>query len=160
MTNFSGVRTLAMLTLLASVACKEAPKEITDAQRAAVVASVDSVLRAFEAAQRARDAEGAVALMASDFQMYTDGVRQAYDSIAHNIRTSFASMRFVEPGFSDISVRAMSPTVALTSFRFRDSLVTNSGELMRFTGATTLLWELRRGRWLMTHGHADHRPVR
>jgi ketosteroid isomerase-like protein len=160
MTNTIRVHLLAMPALLASAACASAPKEMTDAQRATVVAQVDSALHAFEAAQRARDADAAIALMARDFQMYTDGARQAYDSVAHNIRTSFASMRFVEPGFADISVRAMSPAVALTSFHFRDSLITNTGELLRFTGATTLLWELRRGRWLMTHGHADHRPVR
>ena len=150
---------LVTIPLVITQACEAKTHDLREDQRAAVVAAVDSALKAFEAAQRARNADGAVALMAPDFFMYTDGVRQGYDSVAQSVRQSFASFQHVDPGFRDIHIRVLSATSALTSFRFRDSLVTTSGLTLRFAGATTLLWELREGRWLMTYGHADHRPV-
>ena len=128
-------------------------------ERREVAAAVDSAVREFESAQRARSAERAIALLAPDFVMYTDGVKQGRDSIAASIRQSFATLQHLEPGFTDIEVRPMSERSALAWFRFRDSVVAADGATMRFTGATTLLWELRGGQWQMTYGHADHRPV-
>ncbi len=145
-------RTLVLLPLLAG--CSPDGWD-----RRAVVASVDSAVRAFEAAQRARDAEAAITLMAPGFFMYTDGARQERDSVAASIRRSFASVQYLEPGFADIQVIPLSRTSALSSFRFRDSLVMAGGTHMRFAGATTLLWELKGGKWQMIYGHADHHPV-
>lgn len=150
---------VAMALIMPVAGCMPAPTELTEAERAAVIRAVDSALTAFEGAQRARDAEGAVALMAPEFHMYSDGSRQDYDAVARSIRESFGTFRHVDPGFRDVEIRPLSRTSALASFRFRDSLVTADGATLRFSGATTLLWERRDGRWLMTYGHADHRPV-
>ena len=146
--------------LLVGLLLSGCAREMSDAERQAVAASVDSAVGAFEAAQRARDAEAAIALMAPGFFMYTDGTRQERDSVAANIRRSFASVQHLEPGFADIEVFPLSRTSGLSSFRFRDSLVTAEGASMRFAGATTLLWELREGKWQMRYGHADHRQVK
>lgn len=152
------LRPLLLLLSMVIVACDRDDGFDDDARRE-VAAAVDSAVRAFESAQRARSAEQAIVLFAPDFVMYTDGVKQGRDSIAASIRRSFATIQYLEPGFADIQVRPLSESSALSSFRFRDSLVTVDGAVMRFTGATTLLWELHDGRWLMTYGHADHRPV-
>ena len=146
-----------MLLLLA--ACESDDGKLPRAEHDRVARAVDSAMQRFEAAQRGLDADGAVALMAPDFFMYTDGTRQEYDAVVQNIRRSFASFRHVEPGFRDVHIRPLSTSSALASFRFRDSLVAASGAIVRFTGATTLLWEHRDGRWLMTYGHADHHPA-
>jgi ketosteroid isomerase-like protein len=149
---------LALLLPLALFGCG---REVTFdvAERRRVVTEVEAAVRAFEAAQRTLNADEAIALLAPDFAMYTDGVKQTRDSVAAGIRRSFGSVRSLEPGFADVEVRPLSPARALATFRFRDSLVMPDGRTQRFAGATTLLWERRDGRWLMTYGHADHRPV-
>jgi hypothetical protein len=148
-----------ILVLSCLVSACDSEDDFDADDRAEVTAAVDSAVRAFEAAQRGRDAAAAVALLAPEFYMYTDGVRTGYDSVAASIRRSFPAVRYLDPGFQDVRVHPLSENSALSSFRFRDSLVTGDGVSQRFTGATTLLWERRDGRWLMTYGHADHRPV-
>lgn len=128
-------------------------------ERAAVVAAVDSAVRAFEAAERARDVERTISHLAPDFYMYTDGVRTSYDSVVASIRNSMPTFDHFEPGFASVEVVALGPNAALTSMTFHDSIVTTSGELLRFTGPTTLVWERREGDWLIVYADADHYPV-
>ena len=149
---------VAVAVFLSGTACTK-PAGFGEAEQSGVVAAVAAATRRFEAAQRARDAEAAIGLLAQDFTMYSDGVRLTYDSVSASIRRSFGSLQYLEPGFRNINVRAFSATAALSTFQFRDSMVTAAGSVT-FTGATTLLWELRDGRWLVTYGHADHHPGR
>ena len=146
------------MLVIALAACHSGDR-FDDGERRVVIAAVDSALWSFELAQRTLQAERAIALMAPEFFMYTDGVEQGRDSVAAGIRRSFAGLQHLEPGFADIRIRPLSRTSALSSFRFRDSLMTAEGVVMRYTGATTLLWERRDGHWTMIYGHADHRPV-
>lgn len=150
---------IVIIPLIFTQACNRECDELDAGQERAVISSVDTALRSFESAQRELNADAAIALLSPEFFMYSDGERQGYDSIARNIRQTFETFEYLEPGFRDINIRPLSKTMAITSFRFQDSLVVRGGGMMRFKGATTLLWEYRDGRWLMTYGHADHRQV-
>ena len=144
-----------LLTALAAAgACALGERE-----RQSIAASVDSATRAFAEAQRARDPERAIAHLAPDFYMYNDGRRAGYDSVVAGIRRSFGTFRYLEPGFADVQVRVLGPDAALVSLTFRDSLVTIDGRQMGFRGATTLVWERRGGRWLISYADADHYPL-
>jgi ketosteroid isomerase-like protein len=140
--------------------CERGEAHITEQQERAVVASVDSATRAFEAAQRALDAERVVAHLAPEFYMHADGQRIGYDSVVTNIRRDFSQARHVEPGFQAIDVLVLSPRTALASFRYRDSVVAADGALRRFRGATTLAWTRRGTGWLIVYAHADHEEDR
>lgn len=50
----------------------------------------------------------------------------------------------------------LSESHAISSFVFRDSIVTSAGELLQSQGPTTLIWERREGVWKLLFGDADH----
>ncbi len=148
--------------LLAALAlgCGPSVGEFREADRRAVAAAADSATRAFEAAERAQDAEAIIGHLAPDFYMYNDGVRVPYDSVVASIRRTMGSFRSFEPRFDKLEVRVLGPDAVLATFIFRDSIVTRDGDLLRFTGPTTLVWERRDSGWRIVYADADHYPVR
>jgi hypothetical protein len=155
---WSAVRVVTLLAL--ATACTAGGRAMSEARRAAVAMAVDSATRSFEAAQRALDAERTVAHLAPEFYMYNDGVRIAYDSVVTSISNTMDSFRHHEPGFADLAVLVLGEDAALSSFTFNDSIVTVEGEILRFTGPTTLAWQRRGADWLVVYADADHYSVR
>ncbi len=145
--------------LAVATACSSAGGSLSETERGAIEASVDSATRAFQAAERARDAERTIAHLAPDFYMYNDGVRSSYDSVVASIRSTFGTFQHFEPRWRDLAVRVLGPDAALVTLIFRDSIVMASGETVRFTGPTTLVWERRGADWLVIFADADHYPV-
>jgi ketosteroid isomerase-like protein len=128
------------------------------ADRQAIVATVDSLTRAFEQAERDRQPGRVLSFIAPDFYMYADGVRANYGEVVTGIH-DISTFQHFEPGWEDLEVRALGPDAALASFTFRDSIVTASGEVLLAGGATTLIWERRDGGWRVVYADADHYPV-
>ena len=147
-----------LLCLGLGAGCVRAEPELTDAERAAIAAAVDSATRAFQADERAHDAERTVAHLAPDFTMLLDGVRVGYDSVAANTRRTMPAIVHFEPAWSDIQVRVLGPRAAVSSFLFRDSIVLKGGEVVAARGPTTLVWERRGTDWLIVYADADHYP--
>lgn len=151
---------VSLALLACTAACSPPPDaNMTDAERRTTAAAVDSATNSFRNAQRALDTERTVAHIAPDFTMYLDGARTTYDSVIASIRASLPTFTHVESQYSDVSVRVLSRDAAVVSFTFRDSVVTNAGVTMRFTGPTTLVWERRGDDWRIVHADADHYPV-
>jgi ketosteroid isomerase-like protein len=130
----------------------------SDTERSRVTASVDSATRAFEAAQRARDADLTAAFFAPEFYMYNDGQRADYESVVTGMRQSLPQFRHVEPGFQDVNVMALAPDAAVASLTFHDSIITATGELLQLRGPTTLVWQQRGPDWRIVYAHSDHYP--
>ncbi len=151
------VRCTVLLT--AAAACSSGSGTLSDADRTAIATAVDSATRAFQAAERARDPERTIAHLAPDFSMYIDGVRTSYDAVVGSIRATMGTFQHFEPRWSDLIVRVLGPNAAVVSFTFRDSIVTESGDMLRSTGPTTLVWERRGTDWLILLADADHYPV-
>lgn len=151
-------RTIVPVLLFVAAACA-APSPDPAEDLGVVATAVDSATRAFEQAQRDRDAERIVSFLAPSFYMYTDGVRSGYDSVAAGIRAGFQDVRFHEPGFSNIAVIVQGPDAAVSSFAFRDSTITGSGQMQRARGATTLVWKRENGAWRIIYAHADHHEI-
>lgn len=149
------------LTMLAAVlvACQPASTSLSDTERLAIAASIDSATRSFEAAERARDPERVIAHLAPEFHMYVDGARSGYDSVAASIRATMTSFRDFEPGFESVEVIVLGHDAAVVSLTFRDSITTASGETLQFRGPTTLVWERHGADWLIVYADADHYPV-
>ncbi len=145
--------------LLTAAACSAGSDILSEADRTAIAAAVDSATRAFQAAERARDPERTIAHLAPDFSMYNDGVRTSYDAVVESIRATMGTLQHFEPQWSDLIVRVLGPNAAVVSFTFRDSIVTESGDMLRFTGPTTLVWERHGTDWLIVFADADHYPI-
>jgi len=151
--------TLASLVTVGIWACGSTDTSLTETERLAIAASVDSATRAFEAAERAQDPARVIAHLAPEFYMYVDGVRSSYDSVAASIRATMTGFRDFEPGFHDVEVIVLGPDAALVSLTFRDSITTADGTTLNFRGPTTLLWQRRGDDWLIVYADADHYPV-
>ena len=132
---------------------------MTPDARNAIVVAVDSATRSFENAERARDPEAAIAHLAPEFYIYADGVRTGYDDAVEGMRSFMGSLQHFEPGWENVEVVVLGPRAALSTFTFRDSIVTAEGELQMARGPTTLAWELRGDDWLIVYADADHYPV-
>ena len=132
---------------------------MTAAERSTIEMAVDSATRSFEAAERARDAEAAIAHLAPEFYIYADGVRSEYDAVVEGMRGFLGTLQHFEPGWENVEVLVLGPRAALSTFTFRDSIVTAEGELQMARGPTTLAWERRGNDWLIVYGDADHYPV-
>lgn len=159
MSNLPMHRAVFVGALLVAACQQPAPEgALTAAEWQLIAASVDSVTRAFEQAERDRDPERVLTFIAPDFYMYVDGVRADYETTVPGIR-GIASFLHFEPGWENVEVRVLGPEAALVSFAFRDSIITESGELLLARGATTLIWERRDGEWRVVYADADHYPV-
>ncbi len=124
-----------------------------------VSGQVEEALWAFHQADTARDAESVLALLWPDYSMLVDGARVSYDDVAAGSRTFMPSLALFHTEWTDVQVSALSPTLALTSFQFRDSIVTLAGDLTMSRGPTTFVWEKRGGEWRVLFGDADHYPI-
>ncbi len=152
-------RIILVAALLMGACQQPAPEPVlTAADEQLIVATVESLTGAFEQAERDRNPDGVLALIAPDFYMYADGVRADYDEVVAGIR-DIASFQHFEPGWANLEVRVLGPHAALATFTFRDSIVTGPGQVLLAGGATTLVWERRGGEWRVVYADADHYPV-
>ncbi|MCK5438604.1 MAG: nuclear transport factor 2 family protein [Gemmatimonadetes bacterium] len=145
---------------LVMAACQQPASEpsSTAADHQHIVATVDSLTRAFEQAERDRQPGRVLSFLSPDFYMYADGVRANYGEVVTGIH-EISTFQHFEPGWENLEVRALGPDAALASFTFRDSIVTGSGDVLLAGGATTLIWERRDGGWRVVYADADHYPV-
>lgn len=132
----------------------------TDAPRDSegVTVAVRSVMDTFLTAERERNAEEVVRLLAPDFYMYGDGVRHGYDSVAAQILGTMPALQRMEPTWDEMEVSALGPNHALVTFTFRDLIVDAAGDTIRLRGPTTLVWRWDETGWKMTYADADHYP--
>lgn len=124
-----------------------------------VEAEVEAAVWAFHAADTARDAEGVIGLLWSDYEMLVDGQRLDYEQVAAGSRDFMTGLEVFHTTWSDLQVIPLADNLALSSFLFRDSIVTTSGELIQSRGSTTFLWERRAGEWRLRFADADHYPI-
>jgi ketosteroid isomerase-like protein len=154
----SGGRVLTSIATVASLsACATETPEAWDPE--SVRTAVEAATWAFHAADTARDAEAVIDLLWPDFTMLADGARVEHAEVVAGSREFMAGLELFDTEWTDVRVLALAPDVAVSSFLFRDSIVTATGELIRSRGPTTLVWVRREGTWRVLLGDADHYPL-
>jgi ketosteroid isomerase-like protein len=152
---------LAALSIAPVVgSCGTPQADLTEAQRRVITTSVDSAMRSFEAAERARDADRMLAHFVSgpEFRLYNDGQRVDYAAMAAQLHTGLGGLKSVEGGFEGIEVTVLSPGAALASATFRETATDTAGAIVRTHGPVTLVWVRRGTEWKIVYGQADHYP--
>lgn len=125
----------------------------------ATIAEVEAAVWAFHAADTARNAEGVIDLLWPEYSMLADGQRVGYSDVVEGSRAFMASLELFHTEWTDLRVEPLGPGFALASFRFRDSILTADGSMIRNQGPTTFLWERRGGEWRLIFADADHYPL-
>lgn len=121
-----------------------------------VVQQVESVVWAFHAADTARNAEGVIDLLWPEFTMLVDGRRLTYPEVVEGSREFMATLESFHTEWSDLEIVPVGNDAAVSSFVFRDSIVTRAGEVDRAHGPTTFVWQKRAGEWRVLFTDADH----
>jgi len=114
---------------------------------------------AFHAADTARDAEAVIRLLWPEFTMLVDGARLDHGQVVRGSREFLASLELFHTDWSDLRITLLGTGAAVASFKFRDSIVTRTGEVIRSRGPTTFVWQRRGGDWRLLFADADHYPI-
>lgn len=121
-----------------------------------VVEQVEAAVWAFHAADTARNAEGVIDLLWPEFTMLVDGRRLTYPEVAAGSREFMATLESFHTEWSDLEIVSLGSDAAISSFVFRDSIVTRDGEVNQAHGPTTFVWQRRAGEWRVLFADADH----
>ena len=143
---------------LSSVACEgtdyDTSEDLQDPRL--VVEQVEAAVWAFHAADTARNAEGVIELLWPEFTMLVDGRRLTYPEVAAGSREFMATLESFHAEWSELEIVPLGSDAAISSFVFRDSIVSRAGEVDRAHGPTTFVWQKRAGEWKVLFADADH----
>jgi hypothetical protein len=103
-----------------------------------VFLEVEDAVWAFHAADTAPNAEGLIDLLWPEFTLLADGASLTYRDVAAGSRQFMASLELFNTEWSDLEVVPLGGDAAISSFTFRDSPVSKSGDVTRSTGQPRL----------------------
>ena len=126
---------------------------------ASVRDEIEALVWTFHAADTAMDAEAVIALLWPDYEMLVDGQRLSFDAVSEGSREYMASLESFNTIWTDLEIIPLSPDFAVSSFAFRDSIVTAAGDVIQSQGPTTLIWARRNAEWRIRFGDADQYPI-
>ena len=153
------LRAIGVTLLVLAVGVEGDAVQMDTAEQEAIVASVTARVRSFQAAERARDAEGLVAHYASGpgFYFYHDGRRATYDVMVAGVRKGLPALRSLNVTYADVEVSALGSEYALGSATFnREIVMEGTGATVRQQGAVSWLWRKTGAQWLIVQGHISH----
>lgn len=151
----------ALLASAYAAACSPAADRDrpSPADAAEIRAQIETAVRAFRAADTARDAEAVIGLLWPEYTMLVDGTRLGYEEAAAGAREFMGRVTLFHTEWYDLQVTPLAENAAVASFEFRDSIITTGGELIRNHGTTTFVWQRRRGEWRVLFADAKHDPI-
>ena len=122
-------------------------------------AEVEEAVWRFHAADTAMDADAVVEMLWPDFYMLVDGSRMTYQEVVSGTYDFMGQLGAFNTIWSDLQIKPLSHRQVISSFVFRDSIVTKDGQLIQSRGPTTLVWTERGGEWRIVYADADHYPI-
>lgn len=126
---------------------------------AQVMVEVEAALQAFHTADTSRNAQGVIDLLWPDYSMRADGASIGYEDVVAGSPKFMAGLSLFHTVWSDVEIIPLSHDAAVTSFHFRDSILTKEGVLSQSQGPNTFVWQKRAGEWKVRFGDADHYPI-
>ena len=153
---------IATATVLGLQGCSKSSTrepDISSGDSSVVVAEVEAAVWAFHAADTARNAEAVIELLWPEYEMLADGQRLEFSQIVEGSREFMATLNLFHTVWSDLRIIPVGRNAAVSFFRFCDSIITQTGDLIRNQGPTTFLWERRNGEWRVRYGDSDHYRV-
>jgi ketosteroid isomerase-like protein len=134
-----------------------APNQVFDSL--AVSRDVRDAVAAFHHADTTRDAAAVAGLIWPEFSMLADGNRVDYQAAVAGAHAFLPTLRTFHTDWTDLEIMPLSPDLAISSFTFRDSIVTKSGDLTQKQGPNTFVWQRKNGEWRVLYADADHYPI-
>jgi len=149
--------------MVSFIACSDVPNQPADrsgtTDLSSVVSEVEAAVWAFHAADTSRDALVVAGLLWPEYTMLADGERLEYNDVVAGSQTFMAGLASFSTDWSDLRITPLNLDHAVSSFLFRDSIVTTAGELIQSRGPTTFVWQRRDGEWRVLYGDSDHYTI-
>jgi len=147
-----------IIALMGATGCAPEPEE-GEFDAALIEGAVEDAVWAFHAADTQMNAEAVISLMWPEFSMLADGTRVTYDDAVAGSRSFMASLELFHTQWTDLQINVLDDKHAISTFLFRDSIRTKSGDLIQAQGPNSFVWEKREGEWRVLYADADHYPV-
>ncbi len=122
-------------------------------------AQVEAGVWAFHSADTSRSAEGVIDLLWPEFTMMVDGNQMTYEDAVEGARGFMPSLEVFHTNWTQLQITLLGADHAISSFNFRDSIVTKTGDLIHSWGPNSFVWEKRNGQWKVLYTDADHYPI-
>ncbi|HSK18108.1 MAG TPA: SgcJ/EcaC family oxidoreductase [Longimicrobiales bacterium] len=113
--------------------------------------------RELAAAWKRLDPEAYLAHFSDDLIFYFDGRRLERQEFETVVRETLASLRESTFEVLDPEVEVLGPAAAAVTFGVREVMVDTAGATTDIEGVLTLVFETRRGRWLVVRAHESLR---
>ena len=149
---------VALMTLFLS--CNDRNVARDDFNQQEVLDEVTKAVWAFHHADTSKNASAVIDLLWPEYSMLGDGHRISYEEVVSGSKQFMSGLSLFHTKWTDLQIIPISESSALSSFIFRDSIITKSGQLTKSRGPNTFLWEKRNGKWKVLYGDADHYPIK
>jgi len=123
-----------------------------------VAETILSVTRELAGAWERLDADAYLAHFSEDLTFYFEGSRSSRTEFETVVRQAIASLRESTFEVLNPEVEVLGPNAAVISFELREVMVDTSGASTELRGVLTLVFERRRGQWLVVRAHETLPP--
>jgi len=144
-----------LVTAYLLTGCASPQEEDTSSNRT----QVEEAVWAFHTADTSRSAEGVIDLLWPEFTMMVDGNQMSYEDAVGGARGFMPSLDVFHTEWTQLQITLLGEEHAISSFVFRDSIVTSTGDVIQSWGPNTFIWEKREGQWKVLYTDADHYPI-
>lgn len=148
-------------TCLGLPACTTQPAELSDAERAEIVAAVEARVAGYRDAALRLDYDALRTMWAEvdGFRIAADGELGTRDLIEEDLRSVQATAReMLRFEFSEGQTHVLGPDAAVHSTRFRWAFVTVAGDTVRSRGSWSYTFQRIGGLWQVVHSGGTHLP--
>ncbi|MFD2101174.1 hypothetical protein [Flagellimonas iocasae] len=114
---------------------------------------------AFQAADTTLNPNKVVDLLWPEFTMLVDGNYITYTEVKEGTQQFMGSLKTFHTEWTELKIIPIGEQHAISSFIFKDSIVSKAGEISQSKGPNTFVWEWRDGTWKVIYGDADHYPI-
>ena len=121
-----------------------------------LVKDVEKAVWDFHAADTSRNAANVIDLLWPEYTMLVDGNRVNFQDVANGSIQFMQQLELFQTEWSDLDIIPLSSEIVISSFKFRDSIITKKGEVIETHGPTTMIWQKRAGIWKAIYGDSDH----
>jgi len=127
--------------------------------KAKIIEEVESAVWAFHKADTSMNAEQIISLIWPECELLIDGNRITYSDMSAGSRSFMSSLDLFHSDWNDLRILPVSNNEAISSFIFRDSIISKDGTLTQSQGPNTFVWQKRSEEWRIIYVDADHYPV-
>jgi len=139
--------------------CKQVKKQITTVADKNLSQEIENMIWKFHAADTSMNADKVIDLMWPESTLLIDGKTMNYLEMKKGVTKFMPTLTLFHTEWTDLKIVVEHDSSAISSFNFRDSIITKEGKLSQSKGPNTFVWQKRKDIWKVIHVEAIHNPI-